>query len=58
MTGYKHTSLHLPVSYLHPSEYQHFVAGDLVEWLMRRTSTLIIASRMGSNKVIDKLLFP
>ena len=32
--------------------------GDMVEWLKRRTSNLRIASRMGSNSVRDKPLFP
>ena len=33
-------------------------SGGVVEWLTRRTSNLRIASRMGSNPVKDKPLFP
>ena len=32
--------------------------GGVVEWLTRRTSNLRISSRMGSNPVRDKPLFP
>ena len=33
-------------------------SGDVVEWLTCQTSNLRIASRMGSNPVRDKPLFP
>ena len=34
------------------------MSGGVIEWLTRRTSNLRIASRMGSNPVMDKPLFP
>ena len=34
------------------------ISGDVVEWLTRRTKNLRIASRMGSDPVRDKPLFP
>ena len=40
-----------------PQFYKH-IGGGVVEWITRRTSNLRIASRMGSNPVRDKPLFP